>query len=179
MDDRTLRFVEVQHFRQWWVWLPLVGATAAVVGLPGYGVVMQLVLGRPWGNNPMSDAALLAAAIATFVVWAALLALVAAMHLRTEVRADGLYVRFFPPHLSLRRLPLTDVSKVEVVTYLPLRQHGVWGLRFAKTGKAYTVSGDRGVKLSYTTGRHLLIGSQKADELAAAIQALRESGAGR
>ncbi len=178
MDDRTLRFVEVQHFRQWWFWLPLVGASAAVVGLPGYGVVMQLVLGRPWGNNPMSDAALLAAAIATLVVWAALLALVAAMHLRTEVRADGLYVRYFPYHLSFHRLPLADVAQVEPVTYQPLADYGGWGIRFAKTGKAYNVSGNRGVRLTYTTNRHVLIGSQKPDELAAAIEAIREEGGG-
>jgi hypothetical protein len=179
MNDRRLRFVEVQHFRQWWLWLLLGGSAVFTIGLFAWGLYVQLVLGRPWGNKPMSDTALLATAIATFVLWVALLALFAAMHLRTEVRADGLYICFFPFHLSFRRLPLADITGIEAVTYRPLREYGGWGLRFGRQGKAYNISGNRGVKLTYNTDRHVLIGSQKPDELAAAIQALRESGAGR
>lgn len=185
MDDRRLRFVEVQHFRQWWFWLLLVAAAAFAVGICAYGLYVQLVLGRPWGDNPISDMALLATAIAAFVVWAAALALFAAAQLRTEVRADGLYIRFFPFHRSFHRLPLADVSEIEAVTYRPVMQYGGYGIRYSfgspggTKGKAYNVSGGRGVRLTYTTNRHLLIGSQKPDELAAAIESLRESGAGR
>jgi hypothetical protein len=185
MDNRTHRFVEVQRFRQWWFWLLLVGAAALVVGICAYGLYVQLVLRRPFGNNPTSDTALLATSIAAFVVWVAVLALFAVMHLRTEVRADGLYIRFFPLHRSFHRLPLGDVTEIEAVTYRPVMQYGGYGIRYSfgspggTKGKAYNVSGNRGVRLTFTTNRHLLIGSQKPDELAAAIESLRESGAGR
>ena len=82
-------------------------------------------------------------------------------------------------------MPLADVTEVEPVTYRPVMHYGGRGIRYSfgslggTKGKAYNVSGNHGVRLTYTTNRHLLIGSQKPDELAAAIQSLRESGAGR
>jgi len=179
------RFLEVQHFRQWWLWLLLVATAAATSGLFARGLYVQLLRGRPWGDSPMPDRALLIFALAVLLLNIALLALFAAANLRTEVREDGLYVRFFPFHLSLRRLPLTDVARVEAVTYSPIGDYGGWGLRYSwgapdgSRGKAYNVSGNRGVRLTYTTGRHLLIGSQQADQLAAAIEAIREEGGGR
>ncbi len=185
MNGSTIRFAEVQYFRQWWIWLTVLGTLALTVGVFGYGVVVQLVLGRPWGDSPMSDTALLVTAILVFLVDVGLIALFVAAHLKTEVRADGLYIRFFPFHLSFHRLPLEDVREIEAVTYRPLADYGGWGIRYSlglrgrTKGKAYNVSGNRGVRLTYTTNHHLLIGSQKPDELAAAIRSVWESGAGR
>jgi hypothetical protein len=184
MDDRRLRFVEVQHFRQWWWWLFWGGWTVVVIGLLARSLHVQLIQGEPVGRRPMSDTALIVTAVflsSLFLGWSAF---VWWAHLQTEVREDGLYVRFFPRG-RFRRLPLAEVSKVEVVTYSAILQYGGWGGRYSwgspggTRGKAYTVSGNRGVRLTYTTNRHLLIGSQRPDELAAAIEALRESGAGR
>jgi TATA-box binding protein (TBP) (component of TFIID and TFIIIB) len=39
-------------------------------------------------------------------------------------------------------------------------------------GKAYNVSGNKGVQLVFKNGKKLLIGSQKADELAKAIESV-------
>ena len=44
------------------------------------------------------------------------------------------------------------------------RQKWLW------IGKAYNVSGNRGVQLKLSTGNGLLIGSQRPEELAQAIQ---------
>jgi hypothetical protein len=56
-----------------------------------------------------------------------------------------------------------------------LRDYGGWGIRKGRSGWAYNVSGDRGVRLTYTDGETLLIGSQRADELAKAIEVARVS----
>jgi hypothetical protein len=48
---------------------------------------------------------------------------------------------------------------------------GGWGLRFGAKGKAYNVSGNRGVLLTFEGDKTLLIGSLRADELAQAIRA--------
>jgi len=181
MERRQIRFAETQYFRQLWLWVVMIGATIVVAGPLLYGVYVQLVLGRPWGDRPMSDTWLVITAALTSLLMLALLALFRGTNLRTEVRDDGLYVRFFPFHLSFHRLPLGDVSKVEVVTYNPIMEYGGWGIRYMPPsgGKAYNVSGNRGVKLTYRKGNHLLIGSQHPDQLAAAIEAMREEGGGR
>jgi hypothetical protein len=39
-------------------------------------------------------------------------------------------------------------------------EYGGWGIKYGKMGKAYNVSGNRGVQLEFTDGKRLLIGSQ-------------------
>ena len=172
MNDLRARFVEVQYSRQWWLWATLILLVALTIGFFGYAVVEQLVRGRPVGNRPSSDTALLVTAVLVALLDVGLIALFLVAHLRTEVRGDGLYLRYFPFHLSFRPIPLDRVTAVEAVTYRPLRQYGGWGIRWARKGRAYNPTGDRGVKLTYVDGRHLLIGSQRPEELAAAIKPL-------
>ena len=64
---------------------------------------------------------------------------------------------------------LSTLKKYEVQTYRPIRDYGGWGIRYGRGGKAYNVSGNRGVMLELSDGQKLLIGSQKPDDLANAI----------
>ena len=59
----------------------------------------------------------------------------------------------------------------EARTYRPLLEYGGWGIRYAPFGKgwAYNVHGSQGVQLELTNGKRILIGSQRAEELARAI----------
>jgi len=94
--------------------------------------------------------------------------------LTTEVRGGRLYIRFFPRHLSFRRIQLDDVARCDAVTYRPVRDYGGWGIKGGRGSRAYNVSGNRGVRIDYADGTHLLIGSQRPDELAHAIRSLME-----
>lgn len=91
------------------------------------------------------------------------------MNLTIEVRPDGLYFRFFPLHRSFRKIASEDLAGYEVRTYSPLKDYGGWGIRYGRRGKAYNVSGNRGVQLEFSNGDKLLLGSQKPEELAEAM----------
>ena len=160
-------FREVQKFHQVWVLIPVL----AVAGLQWYAMVQQLILRKPFGDQPMPDSALV---ILWILVGVGLPALLFFGRLTTEVRCDGIYIRFSPFHWSFRRIAFSDISQFEVRTYQPLREYGGWGIRFTCRGKAYSVSGNQGVQIDLTDGRHILIGSRRAEELWRAIQA--ESG---
>jgi hypothetical protein len=67
------------------------------------------------------------------------------------------------------------VRDVAAVTCHPITEYGGWGIRWTLRGKAYNVSGRRGVRLDYENGKHLLIGSTRADELATAIHQARDA----
>lgn len=163
MNDGQLFFREEQSFRQRWVWafvlLPMV--------LIGCGIAWQVLTGRPWGNRPLSTGALVAveAVLAAIAVW------VYQMRLVTEVRADKLSVHFqwlWRP----RRIPFAEIHSYRAVTYNPISEYGGWGIRYGAHGtQAYNVSGDRGVQVEFINGKRLLIGSQRADELARALDA--------
>lgn len=155
-----VHFREVQRFRQWWLWAILL----APVPLLAYLVYKQLILGRPWGNHPVPDCVLIfiCANYALPCLW------MYSTRLETEVHDDELVVRFrlmWPR----KRIPLKDIVRCEARTYSPIREYGGWGVRWGKSGRAFNVSGDRGVQLVLSSGKRLLIGSQQAEALAAAI----------
>jgi hypothetical protein len=152
----------VQRFRQPWLWLLIAG----IFGVTVWGFVQQIILGRPFGQNPAPDTVMM---IIAFVFGLALPVLFLAANLTTEVRSDGLYVRFFPFHLSFRQIRAERLAKYEVQTYRPTKDYGGWGIRYGRGSKAYNVSGNRGVMLELSDGQRLLVGSQKPEDLASAI----------
>ena len=167
--ENGIIFREVQRFHQRWLWVLIIAWALWLIGLFGYGMVQQLVFGKPWGDRPMSDTALTVVGTLAILFAIGIVALFASTRLITEVRTDGLYIRFVPFHLSFRRIPLEDLAGFEARRYRPIREYGGWGIRFGRRGRAYNVSGNRGVRIDYANGRHILIGSQQADELAQAI----------
>ncbi len=107
------------------------------------------------------------------LVLGVLLGLALGTRLVTEVRREGLLVQLKPFHRVPRRIPFEQAVRLEAVTYAPLREYGGWGLRRGATGRAYSAWGDRGVLLTFPGGETVLLGSQRADQLAAALRALR------
>ncbi|NGM62867.1 hypothetical protein G5B30_13195 [Sphingobacterium sp. SGG-5] len=158
MDNETL-FVERQRFKQWWIWLILL----ILNGFFLYGVFKQVVGGQQFGDKPMSDTELLIATGLTII----LTLLFVSCRLVTQVKVDGIYVRFFPFHLKYKRYPWDILTKCYVRVYSPISEYGGWGLRFSffGKGKAYNVSGNKGLQLEFTNGKKLLIGTNKSEEL--------------
>jgi hypothetical protein len=103
----------------------------------------------------------------------AIAALFLLLKLQTEVRTDGIYVRFFPFHVHFKRFAAEDLSEYYARQYKPIREYGGWGIRYSlRNGKAYNVRGNKGVQLVFSTGKKLLIGSQNPEQLEAAIHSI-------
>jgi hypothetical protein len=160
-------FQEEQKFHQKWLWVLLLAMSFLAVVIFGKGMIQQLILGKPWGERPMSNGALLIAGTAVILFVLLMTYLFYSLKLITQVRDDGLYVQFFP--FGKRKIEFDDIRSCEARTYNPIRDYGGWGIKYGKKGKAYNVSGDRGVKLEFFEGKPLLIGSRKAEELAGII----------
>jgi hypothetical protein len=153
---------EVQRFSQWWLWLLMIG----IAGLTWYGFIQQIVFGKPFGSNPAPNAVMW---ILWIVFGIGFPLLFYAMRLVVKVSEDTIHVRFFPFHLRFQKIPLAKLKGYEVRTYSPIKDYGGWGIRYGSKGKAYNVSGNRGVQLELLNGERILIGSQKPEEFAAAI----------
>lgn len=161
----AVHFREVQRFTQWWVWLIVLGIAA----LMWYGFVEQIVFGRPFGDNPAPDWMVIVF-LALFGIGLPWLFIVAA--LKTEVRADALYVRFIPFHPRWLRVAPESIRSAIAGTYNPLTDYGGWGIKQGRGGKVYNTSGNQGVQLALSDGSKLMIGSQRAVDLATAIDEL-------
>ena len=86
----------------------------------------------------------------------------------TVIDAAGVHVRYFP---YLRKtFALEDIVAWTARTYDPM-EYGGWGVRGfpGRYGWAYNVSGNRGVEIEFKNGNRLMLGSQRAEDLAAAI----------
>jgi hypothetical protein len=163
MNDEII-FQERQRFRQWWLWALLLSVDALFL----YGVYVQIIRGGHFGTNPGSDAGLLAATGMVLLVSVIMLN----FRLDSQIRKDGICFRFFPFHWAFRFYPWDKLSKSFVRQYNPIGEYGGWGLRFGMFGKgrAYNVSGNKGIQLVLTDGKRILIGTGKPDEAKAALK---------
>jgi hypothetical protein len=89
------------------------------------------------------------------------------LELHVTVGEAGVQIRMLP--LANRTITPAQIAHWEARTYRPIREYGGWGVRFGPRGRAYNVSGTRGVELTLDNGKRVLIGSQRSEELAAAI----------
>jgi len=130
-------------------------------------MLKQLVFGQPWGNKPMSDIALVIVSLLVIFFMVGMTILFYVLKLVTEVKSNGVYINFFP--LSRQKVLFQDIKHCEARTYNAVKEYGGWGIRYGRKGKAYNISSNRGVQLSLSNGKLLLIGSQRSEELALAI----------
>lgn len=151
-------FYEKQYFKQFPLWLILIGLNLLFI----YAFFQQVIGGKKFGQNSMSNIQL---EIATGIILL-LTILFKIVHLDTVIKKDAIYIRFFPIQLNYRKYSWSSISKALVGKYKPILGYGGWGFRISITGKkALTVSGDDGIKLFFKDGSQLLIGTNKPKEL--------------
>lgn len=159
MKQGPVEFYEVQRFRHWWGWVLLLGVDALML----WGVIQQLLFGKPWGTDPTSDTALVITAVVIIALSIALLR----SKLITYIDAEGVYVKYFPFHLRYKRYDWNNISSVYLRRYSPLREYGGWGFRVSlKSGRAYNMSGNQGLQLVLMNGRRVLVGTRQPEQLA-------------
>jgi len=170
MSDFTnsnVLFQEEQRLWRPWLAVLFVPALFAAFTL-SFGVWQQVIGGTPWGNRPMSDPLLALVTLVTFLVPGVTLWLLYSIRLTTVVDRRGVEVHLWP--VRRRHISFTEIRSVAARDYNPILEYGGWGLRFGSKGWAYNARGRRGVQLELSKGFPVLIGSQRANELAAAIQ---------
>jgi hypothetical protein len=99
------------------------------------------------------------------------------LQMTTEATPGDLHVWFGWIPTYRRLVPIESIRSVEVVTYRPIAEYGFWGIRSGPNGeRALIARGNRGVRIELTDGSKLLIGSQKPELLAAALDRSMRTG---
>jgi hypothetical protein len=159
-DSRPV-FFEVQRFPLRRIALALASPPCFLLGL----FIWQVVLGHTWGKHPMSNADVIGWTVFLWVIYLRLIT----VRLATELRRDQLVIAL-RGLWRLRRIPLGQIQSVETIAHDIERDYGGFGIRSTREGKAYVASGGRGVRLALPTGEKVVVGSQRPDELAAALR---------
>jgi len=154
-------FREEQRFRQWWIWLIVVG----IAVMSWWGFIQQIVLKRPFGTNPGPDW-LMWLLLVVFGIGFPLMFL--RMKLISEVKQASIHIRYWP--FVDRDILFTDIERYQARTYNAIKEYGGWGVRKWSDSKvAYNISGNEGVELILKDGCLVMIGSQQAESFAHAI----------
>lgn len=154
-------FREAQRFRVWSFLVPVL----IVMGVVWWQFVEQVMLDQPRGSDSLP----------AWTAWILLIlfgigfpAFAAVVRLVTEVRPGELTVRLIP--FRTKRVSIRDIKSAMVREYLARKEFGGWGIRVGRNGRAYNASGNMGVQLTLTNEDRILIGSQRSEELLAALR---------
>jgi len=138
-------FQENQRFNQWWLWLGMV----ALVGIFIYQRYPIEV------NKEF---------LISFGVLALVVVFLFSIRLSTQIDERGIHVRMFPFHLKTVTYAWEELYGAEVVEYSPISEYGGWGLRISRKGKAFSVKGNKGIKIQTSDGKSRMVGTQKFEE---------------
>jgi len=141
-------FREVQHFRQKWI----VAVIITITLLMWYVATVQLLFNRPFGTNPAPDFMLI---IFWIIFGIGFPLFFFYLRLITEVRDDGIYLKFVPFNRRFIRIGFEEIDKHELRTYRPIVEYGGWGIKYSSHGN----------------GKRVLIGTQRGEEFFTAVQA--------
>ena len=167
-------FREEQGFRSAWLRPVLLGISALLIVLFGWGLYQQIILHQPWGDRPMSDTGLVVLSIVMFALPFALPFFFLRSKLVVTVDREVVRVSLVP--FARRSVPITEIAQAQPRKCNPLREFGGVGVRWTPNGWAYLVAGDMGVQLLLVNGKRIFVGSQRPDELAAAIATAKTAG---
>jgi hypothetical protein len=152
-----VEFREGQKMTQWWIWLILF----CVAGIWIWAIIQQLLLGQLFGERPMNNMGL----ILTSFIPLGLIVLFYILSLKTRVSAQGIDVRYYP--LWSTHIPWHQIQSAEIVRY-PFVGYGI---RYSSQyGTVYNARGQWGLLILKKNGEKLLVGTQKPDELLAAVK---------
>jgi hypothetical protein len=165
MREENVIFREEQKFGSWLQWLVYLCMGVSIV------ITIFALIKVSGGDNPQQTSDVVLAGIVGIGVPIGIAVLFLLLKLQIEVQTDGIYVRYFPFHIHFKRYRPEDLSECYALWYRPIWEYGGWGIRYSlRNGKAYNVSGNQGVQLVFKNGKKLLIGSQKPEQLEAAIR---------
>ena len=151
--DKTI-FYEKQQFRQVWIWMILI-LILLILLIPiisgVFGVFLNIIL----------------LTIGYCFIW-----LFYSMKLITEIKKDGIQITFTP--FTNFIIPFNKIRSYKIRKYRPILEYGGWGIRFNRTGKAYTVSGKIGLQIELSNGKEILIGTENPDKLLQSLNKLSQ-----
>jgi hypothetical protein len=94
----------------------------------------------------------------------------------TQIRNDGIYVRFPPFQVGFQKFLWKDIRQVYLRRYNAVSEYMGRGIKTGPMGKGYTVSGDMGIQIVLRNNYKVLIGTQQSEKVDAILKSLRQNG---
>lgn len=172
---------EEQKIKPGVAWLIMFPVLALINVIFGIGLYQQLSLGKPWGDEPMTDNNLILTTILLNLGIIAVLVLMLKVKMISEIRETGFFYRYLPFIFRERKISREEIERFEVRQYKPISEYGGWGFRqrsrrFRNAGLAYNVSGNIGLQLYLKNGKKILFGTQRKEAIESAMKKMVSGG---
>ena len=117
----------------------------------GHAYYEQLVLGNPWGDEPMSDTGLILASLFALTVLVVVNGLIFGAKLETKVDKHHIQYRYFPFVSRWQKVGRNNLKEAYVRKYSAIGEFGGWGYRalLRSKNKALNVKGNMGLQLVF------------------------------
>jgi len=163
-------FLEEQKFNFLWIQAGLIFAGLFLLCIFGFGINQQVFHGKPFGDNPMSDSGLVLTFFLLLLFFIALTVLFRTSKLIIKVDMEAINFRFVPFHKKFHQLYKSEIENFASITYNPVGDYGGWGIRNGRKGKAYNISGNKGILIRLKSGKTILFGTQRPDAFLHALK---------
>lgn len=94
----------------------------------------------------------------------------------TQIREDGIYVRFPPFQSGFQKFLWKDIKQVYVRRYNALTEYMGWGIKTGPMGRGYIVAGDMGIQIILKNNYRVLIGTQQSEKVDAILKQSKLNG---
>ncbi len=95
--------------------------------------------------------------------------LLKSISLQTKITDEGICVRFYPFQLKFKLYRWEDIKNVYIRDSNPLMEHKGWGIKGFGGNKAYSISGNIGLQITFVNDDRFFVGTQKREELKQAL----------
>lgn len=169
MTEKTF-FKEEQKFNPLFVLIIMFLPWCTINIIFGIGLYQQLLHEKPWGDEPMSDEALILVTLGMNLLIAGISFLMLKTRMIMEIRESGIFYRYMPFLWREHRISREEIERFEVRQYKPMREYGGWGFRqrsrrIRNAGIAYNIRGNIGLQLYMRSGKKILFGTQRKEAI--------------
>lgn len=165
MKEEKIHFFEEEKFDQKWNLFLVTPITSGMIIFLLVSLYYQLILEKPVGSEPLSDAEFIILSVITIPILLFIIWLFFVMKLTVKIDENKIYVKFYP--LMKREYLIDDIESFEIKEFNPIIDFGGWGLRYSIRWRTtgFIMRGKVGVHIHFKNKKNILIGSQKSNEL--------------
>lgn len=169
-------YTEIQHARDsYWTWVAIVVVSMAIFIPLGLALHQQIVLGIPWGSEPLSDQGLLAVSIAAIVFVATTVVMLSTSTYEVKIGVTGIQWRFTP---CVNRWKTISTHSVQTVGFRRVKKWraGAWGYNYNcfTRRRSMIVCASALMVVRTASGEELIFGTKHQSAMESAVRKMMQ-----
>ena len=145
--------------------------------------IVFLAFNLIWHKGSMNE---LTAVLFSGLLISAFVSIVVNVKMITQIRTDGIFVRFPPFQPSFEKYSWEDIQEVYVRDFDAMNEYskwgvrfGTWGVKFGASGKGYILWGNKGLQIVLRNSLKILVSTQRPEEIANVLNDIRRKSGNR